>query len=241
VLASLIPLLITSRNKNQLRVFWTLVVIILGPLGLLVWLVARRKRGAGTWSAALVEMAGDVMPTVIAFMAMLVVFITIPAAGAAAPVQISLVFGLPLLVGLLVFQGPLLASATQEGYSRTLGQRLPQAWVVANLGMAGITAVALPLASLSTRICSFFSLPLWTVTALWAVVALGALVGGLLLLIFERWAVRRGFRAWSVLASAEGEVVSPPWRNLWWWILLSYVALFGGIVVNAFIQQLLSA
>jgi hypothetical protein len=174
-------------------------------------------------------------------MAMLVVFITIPATGAAAPVQLSLVLGLPFLVGWLFFQGPLLASATQEGYRRTLGQRLPQAWVVANLGMAGITAVALPLASLSTRICSFFSLPLWTVTALWAVVALGALVGGLLLLIFERWAVRRGFRAWSVLASAEGEVVSPPWRNLWWWILLSYVALFGGIVVNAFIQQLLSA
>lgn len=241
ILASLIPLLISSRNENQLRVFWTLVVIILGPLGLLVWLVARRRCGAGTWPAALVEMAGDVMPTVIAFMAMLVVFITIPATGAAAPVQLSLVLGLPLLVGWLFFQGPLLASATQEGYTRTLGQRLPQAWVVANLGMAGITAVALPLASLSPRICSFFPLPLWTVTALWAVVALGALVGGLLLLIFERWAVRRGFRAWSVLASAEGEVVSPPWRNLWWWILLSYVALFGGIVVNAFVGQLLSA
>jgi hypothetical protein len=241
IFASLIPLLISSRNENQLRVFWTLVVIILGPLGLLVWLVARRKLGASAWRAALVETAGDVMPTVIAFMAMLVVFITIPAAGAAEPVQLSLVLGLPLLVGWLVFQGPLLASATQEGYSHTLGQRLPQAWVVANLGMAGITAVALPLASLSTRICSFFPLPLWTVTALWAVVALGALVGGLLLLIFERWAVRRGFRAWSVLASAEGEVVSPPWRNLWWWILLSYVALFGGIVVNAFVGQLLSA
>lgn len=241
VLASLIPLLISSRNENQLQLFWTLVVIILGPLGLLVWLVARRKRWASTWPAVLVEMAGDVMPTVIAFMTMLVVVITIPAAGATVPVQISLMFGLPLLVGWLVFQGPLLASATQEGYSRTLGQRLPQAWVVANLGMAGINAVAAPLANLSTRICSIFPLPLWTVTAWWAIVVLGALVGGLLLLIFEGWAVRRGFRAWSVLASEEGEVVSPPWRKLWWWILLSYVALLGGIVVSAFMQQLLSA
>jgi hypothetical protein len=74
----------------------------------------------------------------------------------------------------------------------------------------------------------------------WAIVILGAVVGGLLLFGYECWAVRHGFRAWSVLATGESEVASPPWRKAWWWIPLSYVVLFGGTVANTFIQKLLS-
>ena len=63
----------------------------------------------------------------------------------------------------------------------------------------------------------------------------------LVLFGFEFWAVRRGFRAWSVLAGGEGEVTSAPRRKVWWWILLSYVALAGGVIVSNLLQQLLSA
>lgn len=63
----------------------------------------------------------------------------------------------------------------------------------------------------------------------------------MLLFGFETWAVRRGFQAWSILAAGEGEVVSAPWRQEWWWILLSYVALFGGVIVNSFLQGVLPA
>ena len=51
--------------------------------------------------------------------------------------------------------------------------------------------------------------------------------------------MRRGFRAWSILAWGEGEVTSAPWRKLWWWILLSYVVLFAGIAAGSVIQQVL--
>jgi hypothetical protein len=44
-----------------------------------------------------------------------------------------------------------------------------------------------------------------------------------------------------VLASGEGEVVTPPWRRLWWWIVPSDLALSGGMVVGVLIQRLLSA
>jgi len=62
----------------------------------------------------------------------------------------------------------------------------------------------------------------------------------LLLLLYEGWSLRRGYRAWAPLAWGEGEGTSAPWRKLWWWILLSYVALIGGGVTYAFVQQLLS-
>jgi hypothetical protein len=144
---------------------------------------------------------------------------------------------LPLFFGWLCFQGPLLALATQKGYLRTLLQRLPHTWVIANLGIAGIEALSLPLINLSVRTCSVLPLSLWTVMTWWAIVTLSAVVGGLLLSAYEYWAVRRGFCAWNVLAWGEGEVVSPPWRKLWWGIPLSYVAVVGGIAVGALILQ----
>jgi hypothetical protein len=240
VVGSLALFLLFSWKQRQSRGYWTLIVVILGPLGLLIWLVAGRGRRSGTWRAALVESAGDVAPTALAYAAILAAIILVPAAQSEEVVQILIIFGGPLLVGLFLFHGPLLARATKEGYFHTVSRRLPQALVAANLGMAGISTIATPLVNQTTRICSFFPLPGWTVTALWLIVALGTLLAGLLLLIYEGWAVRGGFRAWSVLASGAGEVCSPTWRKLWWWILLSYAALLGGLVASQLLQQWLS-
>jgi hypothetical protein len=239
VLASLAVLLIGSINKRQGLIFWVPVVAILGPLGLLIWLVAGRRRGAGTWRAFLVEAAGDVAPTVVAFVIYLVAAIQIPAVQASQLLQVLFIFCLPLLFGWLLFQGPLLARATHMGYLRTLLQRLPHTWVAANLGMAGISVLAMPLVTMSIRTCSALPLPPWTAVGWWAFAVVGALAAMILLLIYERWAVRRGFRAWSVLAWGDGEVATPSWRRLWWWILLSYLVLFAGIAAGRVIQQVL--
>jgi hypothetical protein len=83
-------------------------------------------------------------------------------------------------------------------------------------------------------------LPPWIGVAWWAFAVLAALVAMLLLLLYEGWSVKRGYRAWYILAWEQGEVTSAPWRKLWWWVLSSYVALIGGVVTYAFLQQLLS-
>ena len=240
VLASLILLIVLYIDDRRALWFWMPAVIILGPLALLVWLVVGRCRQSGTWRAALLEAVGDVMPTVIAFVAILVIVILVPAVQGAWPRQIALVLGLPLAVGWLVFQGPLLAPVTEKSYGRLLSQRLPQALVAANLGVGGINVVAVPLVNLSLRICSILPLSLWTVMIWWAIVVLGTLVGGLLLFLYEFWAGRGGFQAWSVLAWREEEVRTPSWRKLWWWILLSYVALLGGLAAGVILLLLLT-
>jgi hypothetical protein len=244
VLVSLVLLIALSlvrrrgmRGQRDL-VFWVPVVLVLGPMGFLIWLAVGRNQQPGTWRAALLEAAGDVMPAVVAFAAFLALVLLVPAVSGSQAVQLALILGLPLAVSWLVFQGPLLALASRQGYLRTLGQRLPQALVAANLGMAGINAVAAPLVNKSLRTCSIFPSPGRAFGALWAILVLGALLGGLLLFIYEMWAVRRGFQAWSVLASGKGEARSPSWRRLWWWILLSYAALFGGLVTSVILQQL---
>jgi hypothetical protein len=151
------------------------------------------------------------------------------------------VLGLPLAVGWLAFQGPLLALAARRGYLWMLWKRLPHALVAANLGIAGINLAAAPLINASLRTCSIFPRPGWSAGILWALVVAGALPGGLLLFLYQSWAVRRGLAAWRVVAAGDGEVCSGSWRTLWWWVLLSYVVLVGGLVASVVLQRLFSA
>jgi membrane protease YdiL (CAAX protease family) len=241
VLAGLALLGIYSAQTRRRVTFWLPTVTILGPLGLLVWLVAGRRLQPRGWQRTLVEATGDVAPTVVALMIMPVALILVPGALGSDALQVGCIFILPLLVGWLTFQGPLLALLAKRGYLRTLGRRLAHAVVAANLGMGGIFAIGMPLISKSASICPILPLSLSTVVLWWAIAVLGALAGGLVLWLFETWAVQRGFQAWSVLTSGEGEARFASWRKLRGWVLLSYVALVGGVVLSTFLQRLLSA
>jgi hypothetical protein len=80
-------------------------------------------------------------------------------------------------------------------------------------------------------------LPFWTGVAWWAFTAMTALVAMLLLIPYEGWNMRRGYHGWCILAWGEDEFVSAPWRRLWWWILLSYGALLGGLAAGVILLQ----
>jgi hypothetical protein len=108
---------------------------------------------------------------------------------------------------------------------RWLPVRMPHTWVAANLGIAATFALATPLVNTVAQI----GLDFWMVVTWWAFAVLSALVGFLLLVPFERWNVRRGYRAWSTLALGEADFASAPWRKSWWWLLLSFTALLGGV------------
>ena len=229
-LGSLILLIAVSIKKHRALILWLPVVIILGPLGLLLWLIAGRKQSS--WQAALVEATGQTSSATLAYIMMLGVFILSPQAQSNRLLQILFIFCWPLLLGWLFFQGPLLTLAARQSYLRTLGQRLPTAWVTANLGMGGIGSLALRIVKWLTNNCSMMELSIWTVVSIWAAVVVGSVLGLLLNLIFEAWSVHHGYRAWSILAFGEGEVTMPSWRKLWWWILLSLAVLVGGFLVD---------
>ena len=237
VAISVILLITLSISGRRGMRFWIPAAIILGPLALLVWFIIETERKPVSWHDTLLEAIGDVMPTVVAFVAVLVLIIFIPAVQGSGLLQILLIYGLPLIMGCLVFQGPLLASMTDKSYGRFLINRLPQALVAANLGLAGISAIATPLTMYSIRVCPIFPLNIWTFITWWAIVISGALVGLLLLFLYEFWAIRGGFQAWSVLAWREGKVHTPSWHDLWWWILVSYAALLGGLAAGVFFSK----
>jgi CubicO group peptidase (beta-lactamase class C family) len=228
-LASLILMIVLLLKKPRMLIFWVPVTLVLGPLGLLVWLIAGRTGKAGTGRMILLEAVGDLVPTITIYMIAASVMQWI--STLAQFTILAVIYIAPALIGWLLFQAPWLALATRKGYSEILLKRMPHTWIAANLGIAAIFALATPLVNSVAQI----GLNLWMVVTWWAFAVLGALAGFFLLGPFERWSVRRGYRAWSLLTLGETDFASAPWRKSWWWILLSFVALFGGVAVYVII------
>jgi hypothetical protein len=232
VLASLIVIFFLVLRKPKTLLYWLPVTLIIGPVALLIWLIAGRKLDAHPWQSAFLEAAGQIPPVAVAFMLLLLVALVVPSSQSNQLGQIAFIFILPLVLGWLFYQSPLLAITARRSYLRTLGQRLPASWVTSNLGMVGTFVLAMRLVNWITSTCSMMQPTLWSFVSLWAAVAVGACLGLLIILLYEVWAVHHGFRAWSVLAMGTGEVGTPPWRMLWWWVLLSIAVLLGAVILG---------
>lgn len=222
-LASLALLILFLSKKPKTLIFWLPVTLILGPLGLLAWWIAGRTGKAGNGRRVLLEGVGDLVPTILIYLVAAVVIHLISGVGQFTILAVFYIA--PALVGWLFLQTPWLALATREGYFHILPKRLPHTWIAANLGIAAIFALASPLVNSVAQIGA----NVWMVVTWWAFAVLGALVGFLLLGPFELWSVRRGYRAWSLLPLGETGFASAAWRKSWWWILLSFAALIGGL------------
>ena len=223
VLASLVLLIVFLIKKPKTLIFWFPVTLVLGPLGLLAWLIAGRKEKAGNSRMILLEGVGDLVPTIVIYVIAAMVLHWI--SGVSEYIILAVIYIAPALIGWLLIQAPWLALATRKSYFDILLKRMPHTWITANLGIAAIFALATPLVNTVAQI----GLDFWMVVTWWAYAVLGALVGFLVLGPYERWSVRRGYRAWSTLALGEADFASAPWRNSWWWILLSFAALLGGV------------
>lgn len=237
ILVSLILLFaISADNKRGFR-FWVPAVVILGPFALLVRLMVLQNQKAAIWKTALVETVGDLLPAVAAFTVALIVLILIMISRSVGwQLQVVLMLGLPLFASWLIFHGPLLSPLNKGSFGKFLIRRLPQVLVSTLLGLAGIFTIEMPL--VNQRLNMVHLLPLFLTC--WAIVVLGALAGGFLIFLYEYWAVKQNFQAWSILAGNEGQVNTPSWRKLWWWILLSFVILLLGLIAGIMIQKILA-
>jgi hypothetical protein len=233
ILVSLVLFFTVSGDYKKGFKFWLPAVIVLGPLALLVRLLIGQIHKTAYWRTALVETVGDLVPVVVSYtVALVVVILLTMSRGTSWQLQLAMMFGLPLITGLLLFHGPFLTTVSQMNFGKFLIQRIPQVLVTTIMGLAGIIPIALPITNQSLAMSQILPLSPWAVITWWAIVVLGALGGGFLIFLYEHWAVKRGFRAWIILAGTEGEVITPSWRILWWWILVSFVALQIGLIAG---------
>ena len=235
VLASLILYSIISRLKKEGAGFWIPAMILMGPFAFLFWIVAGRNHKEKNWKFSVVETTGDVMPSVFSFIVILTIFISLLSLNQF--IQLAIFLILPVLIAWLLFHGLLLKTIAGEKYNRIFGRRFPHVLITTNIAVGGIGAFAMPMVNKSLSVCAILPLSAWTIVMFWLIAAFGSVVGCILVYFYELWPVRRGYQAWNISLRNRGKITTAPFRKLWWWIIISYVVMFAGLVVGVISQQ----
>ena len=151
--------------------------------------------------------------------------------------QALLILGIPLLTAWIIFQSPLLALAGKKNFVKFLFQRLPQVLGTTFLALAGIFPVAMVLVNKTLAMSQIIPLSPWIVMTWFAIIVAGSLIGGLFIFFYEHWAIKRGYLAWNVFAGNEGEVNTPRWSKIWWWVLISSQILLAGLIAGIMLRK----
>ena len=232
VLASLILLFLNGSLFKKGFHFWITAVLILGPVALMAGFFAFKRCKTTFCRNTIIETLGNLIPVVFSYTAGLAILVLSKLSGNGTwQIQVSMMFGLPIILG-LVFHMVFLAPVSHKNAGRFLLQCLPLVLVTTFTGLGGIIPVALPLVNKSLNMSLLLPLSPLSVMTWWAIVILGALPGGFLIFIFQRQAVKKEFRSWTVLTAGEGEIVIPKWGNLWWWLLISIGILITGLMIG---------
>jgi len=233
VLVSLILFFLNRSLFKKGFSLWITAVVILGPVGLMAGFFALKRCKTTFCRNTIIETLGNLIPVVVSYTVGLAILVLSALSGSGTwQIQVSMMFGLPIILG-LVFHTVFLAPVSHEKPGRFLLQCLPMVLVITFLGLGGIIPVALPLVNKSLNMSLLLPLSPLSVMTWWAIVVLGALPGGFLIFLFQRWAIKKDFRSWSVLTDDGREFMIPEWGDLWWWLLISMGILFAGFLIGA--------
>ncbi len=151
--------------------------------------------------------------------------------------QVLLIIGLPLLASWIIFQSPLLSLTGKKSFFKFLFQRFPQVLVTTFLALAGIFPVSMVLVNKTITMSQIIPLSPWIVLTWCTITVAGSLIGEIFVFFYEYWAIKRGYLAWNVFAGNEGEVTTPGWRKIWWWVILSFFILFAGLIIGVMLLK----
>lgn len=233
-----------TRAPWRMRLIWVLVVALFGPLGLIAYSYSYRQPLRSpdlqgpmmNWKCALGEtmfgVAGYALGISLAFST----FYFILSFNESSLWSVAArIYGLPLIVGLFVFNAPLMAFLVGRRYWDAVGRRFLIEIISLNFALVGMLPVASILMTLSEKHLGMRG----PGNALfWGVIILGAFAGTLTLYPFNAWMARRSFGCWPAYLRAsremkqeENTMVFPSLRNAWGVLLLSFALLSGSIVL----------
>ncbi len=232
LLISLILLFLNRGLYNRGFRFWITAVVFLGPIALMAGFFALKRCKTTFCQKVIIETIGNLIPVVVSYtVSIAILMLSMLSGNVSWQIQVSVMLSLPIILG-LVFHMVFLAPVCNKNAGLFLLQCLPLVLVTTFIGLGGITPVALPLVNMSLNMSLLLPLSYLPVMTWWAIVVLGALPGGLLIFLFQRWALKKEFRSWTILTDGDGEIMIPKWGKLWWWILISIGILFAGLLIG---------
>jgi hypothetical protein len=240
IIISIALLVILTSRKKGLR-FWIPAVIALGPVALLARILTLNSGKTTIWQNTVIETVGNLVPVVLAYLvAIIVMILKLISGGISEKTQALILLGLPLLTAWIVFQSPLLAIAGKINFGSFLFKRLPQVLVTTFLALAGIFPVSMVLVNKTLAMSQIIPLSPWIIMTWCAIIVAGSLIGGILIFLYEHWAVKRGYQAWNVFTGNEGKVNTPGWGKIWWWIIISVVIHVAGLIIGIMLLKVMA-
>jgi len=223
-----------------MRSAWLLIIILLGPIGLLVYLISYRQPQRSlkpqavmaNWKRALGESVYSVTGFAIGILVMIAYFIYIqPNADLLTILVISYI--VPFLIDLMFFRTPLVVSRLGGRYWIAVHKTIFAQAISTNLvWSAGFPVILL------LRIRWFPGLPQMVNPQFWLMILLAAIAGLLIIYPFNLWMTRRGFGYWPTRIFAGGKTAIEEksmttlyFRNAWGVLLLSFVLLIISVVI----------
>jgi dienelactone hydrolase len=218
------------------KLAWVLVAVLFGPIGLLAYLFSDRWSvqavkgpvpiGWRALAAALYSTTGYVV-ALVPLAAALVYFRLEPS----PVISLAASYVAPFLVGLLIFRAIPLAALQGGRYGEVLRRGILAEVISLNLCLAAIFPLNV---FLMNRWFVFY--PDLGSPVFWAIIALTATAGAVLLFPYTAWMTHRGFTLWpgrQAAGEATGDldraVVLPSLRSTWWVLLLSIALLAASI------------
>ncbi|MCU0377368.1 MAG: hypothetical protein MUC78_03830 [Bacteroidales bacterium] len=239
ILCSLILLLIIPPLNKGLR-FWIPAILVLGPFALAARLLTLNPASTSIWRKALIETAGNIVTVVIPYLVALVIMIlSMISGGVGQQQQALLIFAFPLLASWIIFQSPILALTGKVNFFKFLFQHLPQALATTFLVLGGIFPLSMVLINKTIVMSQLIPLSPWIVMTWLAIIVAGSMIGGVFVFFYEYWAVKRGYQAWIVFTGNEGEVSTPKWGKIWWWLPISILFLLAGLIAGVMLLKVL--
>ncbi len=236
ILSMILLFIIPPRNKG-LR-FWIPAVLVLGPFALAARIIALNPAKTSIWRKALIETGGNMVCVIISYLVALVIMILKMISGGMGQQQQALVIlAFPLLASWIIFQSPLLAVTGKKNFFKFLFQRLPQVLITTFLALGGIFPVSMVLVNRTITMSQLIPLSPWIVLTWLTIIIAGSLIGGIFVFFYEYWAVKRGYQAWNVFAGNEGEVTTPGWRKIWWWVIISVLVILAGLIIGVMLLK----
>ncbi len=228
-----------SPMSWRMRLIWFLGGIILGPLGLLVFLLSMHGKrgdddGGGSTAPWRVALAGSVYSMVgygavwFLTLAYLIHFV-----GEFTPRQVlGFTYALPLLIGLLLFRASLIAAQRKNGFWEALRRAMLSEFIALNFACVGF----FPAAFLPVKVF-FTEMPIIGDPLLWFTLMMGVLAGFLTLIPFNLWMIYRTTAGGVQQMSSGAEPIgaagdSLTIRNAWYLAVASFMLYLGALYLT---------
>jgi hypothetical protein len=225
----------------RMRMIWAMVVLLLGPIGLLAYLLSYREpqrtvdpsiplvTSKCSFGSAACSLPGPAIGLISAFS----LLVLVPTLGQTPLQLVAAFYGLPFLVGLLACRTPINAYLRKKGLWDAFRSALTAEMISANLILLGM----FPATVISFTWLDSFPIPDVSNPAnplFWLIFVPAALIGLVITYPAHFWMVKRQVVPWQALVttSGTGEVmaVEEPRTSrikILLFVLVTYIVLFG--------------